>query len=238
MKLLADQGRVRGASLLFVTLIVANASTSHVARAQAPGAVPARGAVHVYVDGPPEATLEQLVGHTWSAVCEGSCDKDLSVTGTYRISGGVCSSPPFALEKSPGEVRLQVDASSKTAFNGGGVMIAAGSVLLTVGAAVGLYGLIANACSRAADDAESPPCPNHAGLLAGGIAIVAAAGVAIIVGTILMANNGHSTVTQAQASGPHRPSASFLSFRRDGEAARRAFVVPATNESAIFSVRF
>lgn len=95
---------------------------------------PERGAF-VHVTSPTPVFLYRRAPDStaWKQVCSSPCDKELPVSGTYRVTGNGMAAKELTLQASAGEVvEVKVDPSSSLGMVAGGVLMAAGVVAAAI----------------------------------------------------------------------------------------------------------
>jgi hypothetical protein len=135
-------------------------------------------------------------GFRWDKVCSAPCDRELPLTGEYRLKGdGLTDSNPFHLEGAPGShIVLEVSNGTKTGVALGGTAIGLG----LYGSYIGMLIVLS-----ARDEYTGEP---DKGAQAAGV-ILGLAGLALAgVGTAVIVSNWHTGVTQSAASLPQAAS--------------------------------
>ena len=149
--------------------------------------------VHVHIDANREVDLfydRPVDGFRWDKVCSSPCDRDLPLTGEYKIKGdGLTDSNPFHLEGAPGgHIVLEVSNGTKTGVALGGTAIG-----------LGLYGsyigMLIAVSARDEYSGETDKGAQAAGIILG-LAGLALAGV----GTAVIVSNWHTGVSQTEGA--------------------------------------
>jgi len=163
-----------------VLAIAALLAVAAPARAAGPTAV-------VHIDASSRVVLERVddAGDT-AVVCRAPCDVALAIGERYRINGdGIRPSSPFRLAGQDGaRVVITPDLARSRSFVTGVVLTSLATLFLG-GALAGLGGAVASS-----NDVLGGVVPGVLGILSGGISLSLG-----IPGTLMLANNVHSTVT-------------------------------------------
>lgn len=183
---------------LVSTLVLAQTASAQSRRPRLAGA----GEVYVLIEGPKTATLEAADGDSFRTVCKAPCDLPFATGKTYRIAGDdVHPSEPFELHGDSGStVVLQVDDSKHHT----GSLVTQGGVIVTLVGGLMVVGGVFGSC---AESNLGDACDTYRWLTVSGV-VLAAAGVATIVGGIvLMAQGSRSNVVERILAPPRTPSA-------------------------------
>jgi hypothetical protein len=160
--------------------------------------------VHVHVKTPkPVVLYRRAPGSTgWQLICSAPCDKEVPVSGTYRVVGNGVAAKELVLPASDGDtVDITVDPSSTTGLALGGVAIGLGVVIA--------YG---EALKAGGDNGMS----SHADrTMAGGIAATAlGAAVVGVVVVIMSVGTDVGTTVRRWPGSPASPPPALDAFLR------------------------
>lgn len=125
----ADVDRVIVSSMPVPPAKPATPAAAPAAPAPAPPAKEELAFVHVTTPKPVIVYRRPPGSIAWEQVCASPCDKELPVSGTYRVVGNGVAAKELGLQANPGErVEIKVDPSSTFGMLAGGVLMAAGVV--------------------------------------------------------------------------------------------------------------